>query len=216
MSISLVQADIYRSGSGTVNGILPAPATVGNLVLMVVEVDAANLTSFAASSTGNVMTQVGTTLTINDGASRSLGIFACTVSTSTNTFTGTSVNTTRLQVQEFSSGAATPLVLDQFATGTGTGTAMSTANITPSQAVELVFGYGWNVNGGLTVGSGYTLTRAVGSFQLSEYQITGSTTPLNATATGTSATWGMLVASFDVGPAGGSNGNGTLKLLGVN
>lgn len=198
MAISSVQGGNWASGSGTLAVTLPVAPTVGNLVLLAVEVDAANLTTFTPTSGAGTFLQIGTTRTINDGSNRSLGLFAMIVGTASNTFGGSCTSTMRGAVAEFSSGTANPLVVDQITSATATSTALNSGNITPSQSASLAVGYGWDVNGGLTVGSGFTLTHAVGSFQLLEYQILSSATPLAATATGTSATWGMFVANFIV------------------
>ena len=188
----------FASGSGTVNALTGVNTTSGNLVILAVEADAASLVGFSATIGAVNFAQLGATLTINDGSSRSLGLFSAIspggTATAACSFTGTQM---RCQLSEFNSGSASPLVFDQFNSATGSGTALNSGNITPSVAAELVFGYGWDVNGGLAVGTNFTLTHAVGSFQVTEYQIINSTTSLPATATGTSATaWGMLVASF--------------------
>ena len=94
------------------------------------------------------------------------------------------------------SGLDTANPLDVSAAATGSGTTANSGSATTTSASELIVGAGNPSSVFTSAGSGFT-NRMINAFGgISEDQIVNSTGSYNATATLTSGTWVMQMASF--------------------
>lgn len=116
----------------------------------------------------------------------------------------------RVTAKEFSGNAAAS-ELDDFSTGTGSGTAPSSGNMDPTQAGDLISGYGLTQSGDISAGSGFTVTSNVDDFDESEWLEQGTAATIDADFASGDAPWIAIGAAYK---AAGGGGDTNARLIG--
>ncbi len=206
-TISYVQGKSATLTSGTSIAITyTAAQTAGDLnVVAVMWGDTTRAISSVTDSKGNTYT-LAVGLTKGTGLSSAI-YYAKNIASGSNTVTVTfngSAGWPNVNVLEYK-GLDTVNPLDVKAAATGSGTTANSGSATTTSANELIVGMGNPSSVFTSAGSGFT-NRMINAFGgISEDKIVSSTGSYNATATLTSGSWVMQMATFRASGQGGSN-----------
>jgi hypothetical protein len=191
-----VKSAVATSGS-SVSITYPAAQTAGNLnVVAVMWGDTTSTVSLVTDSKGNAYA-------LAVGPTRASGLssaiyYAKNIAAGSNTVTVTFNQTAgfpNVNALEYS-GLDTASPLDVTSTASGSGTTANSGSATTTSANELIVGVGNPSSVFTAAGSGFS-NRIINSFGgISEDRIVTSTGSYNATATMTSGTWVMQMATF--------------------
>jgi hypothetical protein len=197
-TINFVQVNSKTSTSASsLAAAYSSAQTAGNLnVVTVMWGDTTRAVSSVADSKGNAYA-------LAVGPTKATGLtsaiyYARNIASGSNTVTVTFNGTAaypNVNVLEYS-GLDTTNPLDVSVAATGSGTAANSGSATTTSASELIVGAGSTTNAATAAGSGFS-NRIINSFgDISEDRIVSSTGSYNATATLTSGTWVMQMATF--------------------
>ena len=195
--ISFVQVkSTAQMSSSSVAIAYPNVQTAGDLnVVAVMWLDTTSTVSSVTDSKGNAYA-------LAVGPSKATGLtqsiyYAKNIGTGSNTVTVTFNQTAskpNITVLEYS-GLDTANPLDVTASASSSGTTANSGSATTTSANELIVGAGNSSSGLTAAGPGFS-SRMINGLGISEDRIVGSTGSYNATATMTSGSWVMQMATF--------------------